>query len=288
MMSNIELSSKYILILANTYIKNHAVDEWLLRLRERLDQANRRYDLFINNYPDNLKAYSELIIVGGDGSVNYIVNKYQQIKIPISIIPLGTGNDLYASLNHNNLDIEKSIDIAINGTPNFIDAGICNKEFFLNTFSVGFDAQVTFDSSIIAKYVPHQLKYLLAILKNILFYPANIYSINDVGRKYTQVTLMNGPRYGSGIKISPNSNLNDGKMELIMLDEIINIFTKINFLLKLKSGRHIYDKLCHISQISDNIIINCVSNTRYQIDGECRSGNHFELAVLTKFYQIKV
>ena len=281
------LHLRNILILSNTYIQNTDSDYWLCKLEEKLKLAKVCYKIFINDSPLSLTEYSELIILGGDGSVNYVLNKYPQINIPISIIPLGTGNDLYAVLNQN-INLEESLDTAINGEAQPIDAGICNGKLFVNTFSVGYDAQVVFDSIMVPKIL-RKFKYIIAIIKNLLFYNANSYIINteDKSIKYTQLTLMNGPRYGRGITISPKSNPSDGKMELIMLAEVTGFFAKLKLLLKLKQGTHIYDKLCECRSINDKISIHCSENINYQLDGESYTGNCFMIEILPKYFAIK-
>lgn len=287
-MDNLTPAFAKILILANTFIKNRSLRIWLNKLTDNLDAAQIEYETFIDVYPDSLDGFSEIIICGGDGSINYVVNKYHTIQIPISIIPLGTGNDLYSALQNAPVSLEKSLDIAIGGTPKFIDAAMCNGHIFTNTFSVGFDATANYDSTVIGHYAPRQLKYALAILKNIFFYKAISYTVDNESNRYTQLTVMNGPRYGNGIRISPNSNLSDKKLELIMLREVSSILNKIKLLLKLKSGKHIYDKLCEIREINNTLIITSENNIKYQIDGECHNGNHFEIKVLPHFYQIKI
>jgi diacylglycerol kinase (ATP) len=69
-----------------------------LRWRERAEAYLRRvgiaYQVIGLDYPPDLDAFTDVVIAGGDGTINHILNHYPNIRLPIGVIPGGTGNDL--------------------------------------------------------------------------------------------------------------------------------------------------------------------------------------------------
>ena len=55
--------------------------------------------------------FTEVFVLGGDGTLNYVVNEIQDRDLPISIISNGTGNDSVKSL-HGELNFQKQVEIA--------------------------------------------------------------------------------------------------------------------------------------------------------------------------------
>jgi diacylglycerol kinase (ATP) len=87
---------------------------------------------------------TDVIICGGDGTVNQVANYLQKIDVNVGIVPLGSGNGLAlaAKISKNT---SKALDIIFAGKSDWIDAFYLNKKFSCMLCGFGFDAQVAHD-----------------------------------------------------------------------------------------------------------------------------------------------
>ncbi|OXX83078.1 lipid kinase, partial [Paraclostridium benzoelyticum] len=88
--------------------------------------------------------YEYILVAGGDGSIDRLVNfmKKNNIDLPIAILPTGTAND-FANVLKIPLDINLAIDKIINSKPTNIDLGIINEDYFVNIASSGMFTDVS-------------------------------------------------------------------------------------------------------------------------------------------------
>ncbi len=91
-----------------------------------------------NAFWDIDDTYDHILVSGGDGTVNQIVNiiKEKNLDIPLAVLPAGTAND-FAHVIGMPHSIRKSIDQILNSTPKMVDLGKANDKYFVNIFSCG-------------------------------------------------------------------------------------------------------------------------------------------------------
>ncbi|MEG2588151.1 MAG: diacylglycerol kinase family protein, partial [Cetobacterium sp.] len=79
-----------------------------------------------------------ILISGGDGTINQVINsmKNKGLDLPIAILPTGTAND-FATLLEIDSDIEKAVEKILTGEFKKIDLGKANEKYFVNVFSCG-------------------------------------------------------------------------------------------------------------------------------------------------------
>lgn len=178
------------------------------------------------------QGYDMVIAMGGDGTVHEAANGLMQVaqeKRPIlGIVPVGSGND-FAHAVGIPMQSDKALLQAINGKPSRIDLGLMTdehgrREYFDNTLGIGFDAVVTIRSHKLP-LLRGFLMYLTAVIQTILLNhdPAKIRFESDHESWEDQVlmtTLCNGGREGGGFMLSPESKMNDGLMEYVMVRKV--------------------------------------------------------------------
>ena len=92
--------------------------------------------------PKRLRTGSRLVIVwGGDGSVNEAGSALLGSRVPLAIIPAGSGNGLARELGIP-LQPAAALAAALKGAPRVIDAGELGGRPFFNVAGVGFDARI--------------------------------------------------------------------------------------------------------------------------------------------------
>lgn len=139
------------------------------KIAEQLQQKGIAFELFKEDWPVQFHSFTAIWIVGGDGTLNYFINHYPDISIPLMIFKGGTGNDFHWLL-YNDSSLEEQIEKGLNANPTTIDAGSCNGKLFLNGLGVGFDGSV---ASVLQgkQKMAGKLSYLYAIIKNSLLIP---------------------------------------------------------------------------------------------------------------------
>jgi YegS/Rv2252/BmrU family lipid kinase len=169
------------------------------------------------------EAGCELVIAaGGDGTVHEVVNGLMQVpqaaRPRLGIVPLGSGNDFAhsAGIKSNPAEAFKQI---YTGQPKRIDLGVFDighgeREYFDNTFGLGFDATVTIRSHRL-RLIRGFMMYLVAVLQTLsLNHDAPMMHIVTDLETWNDETIMmvvcNGPREGGGFLVAPGSDISDG------------------------------------------------------------------------------
>ena len=244
------------------------------------------YTIFKNDLPKNLDGFSDLLIIGGDGTINRTLNHFKEIPIPIIILPAGTGNDFSWKLygKQSIIDILKQ---SLHVEPFTIDAGICNGHIFLNGLGIGLDGQV-------AKQLGAQkslgfLSYLIQVLKTIFSYREAEMKVcwNGIARqnRYLMISAANGSRFGGGFMVAPGAELSDGKLELVLIKPL-SIWQRLRYLPLMKKGKHLSLDFVEYAQVSKLIIESDVILPAH-LDGEVIEGKRFEIEVLEGRYCVR-
>ncbi len=175
----------------------------------------------IANQPE-LHVYS----VGGDGTLNEIVNGMAYSSASLGILPCGTGNDAIRSITdvHDPLLLLESL---VDARTEKMDLGQLNDRYFLNIASVGFDAEVVDRTRHFKKLplVPGSLAYLMGVLQALI--QRNLHQVTfslDGGDPVTTTLLIaafaNGRFYGGGMQPVPNASMTDGYLDLCRISPL--------------------------------------------------------------------
>ncbi|SNY49627.1 diacylglycerol/lipid kinase family protein [Paractinoplanes atraurantiacus] len=118
-----------------------------------------------------IKAKPDLLVVwGGDGmvqrSIDVLAREKGGSKIPLAIMPAGTGNLLASNLGIPT-DLEQAVDIALNGDRHRIDLGKLNGEYFGVMAGVGFDGAMISDADRNMKDRLGKLAYVWAGVRHV-------------------------------------------------------------------------------------------------------------------------
>lgn len=245
-----------------------------------LDQNNIQVLSYINDWPQDLLPHCEIWLIGGDGTLNYFINKYGEIKNNITLFPGGTGNDFHWHL-YGKLSIENQILFALNAPPKTVDVARCNDKYFINMVGLGFDGAVLKNIDTV-KWIGGHLAYLIAVIKNILTYKESPINVTIDGHTTSKKLLIciiaNAPRTGGGFYVSPNSQTNDGLLNWITCQPL-SLMQRLLLLPKVEKGKHLNESnvseklLTHIDIKSDDIIY-------YQLDGELMQDTHLSIEVI--------
>ena len=174
------------------------------------------------------RAGRSIIAVGGDGTLSEVANGILASgqRVPLGIVPAGSGNDYACQTLKLPRDPLQALEIALHATPTPMDAGAVNGRFFINSLGVGLDANIAARAE--------RLKRLPLLRGNALYQVASVYellfqyhhcpqlrvSLDGAAqdqRPYTVAAVTIGPTYGGGFRINPNADSNDGLFDVCLI-----------------------------------------------------------------------
>lgn len=164
---------------------------------------------------------TDIVIIGGDGTVNQVICALQYCKVNFGIIPVGSGNGL-ARAAHIPMKPKVALSLIFTGTPQYVDAFWVNNSFSCMLSGLGFDAQVAHDFS--SKASRGLLTYTQQSIAN--FFKATPYQfeveINDFSF-FTDaffISVANSNQFGNNFTIAPKAKLNDGLLDIVIVQKM--------------------------------------------------------------------
>ncbi|HLI91347.1 MAG TPA: diacylglycerol kinase family protein [Ktedonobacteraceae bacterium] len=233
-----------------------------------------------------------VIIVGGDGSVNEVVNGILTAgrRVPLGIVAAGSGNDYAWNTLKLPRDPAAALERALHGQLIDTDAGIVNGQYFANSFSIGLDANVAVAADWLKKIplMSGARLYYTATVQQILFgyhrCPWLKFNLDGdahgpaEGRRYVLVAVTNGPTYGAGFRINPTADPCDGLFDICSID-YRPVFRALRMLPVVRRGEH--SGLPEITFYrAKSVHIESRSLVNMQVDGETTCAATFDATIL--------
>ncbi|MBM3415905.1 MAG: YegS/Rv2252/BmrU family lipid kinase [Bacteroidetes bacterium] len=218
---------------------------------------------------------TDVVIAGGDGTVNQVVSSLMDCNVNFGIIPCGSGNGLAYAANIPK-QTKKALQIIFNGKSVATDGFCINDHFACMLCGLGFDAKVAHD---FAQQPKRGLAtYVKQVVKN--FFGARSYSfeITVKNKVFTAdaffICIANSNQFGNHFTIAPKASLSDGLLDLV----IVTKQNKLSWMLqtlKQVSGHNkpvpetvVDDKRAIIYFQTDSISIKNLSQAPLHIDGD--------------------
>jgi YegS/Rv2252/BmrU family lipid kinase len=177
----------------------------------------------------------EVVAVGGDGTANEVINglmhalKDEESTARMGIVGVGRGNDFAYGVGIP-AGIKRGFDILVRNQDKPIDVGNVSGglykqgRYFGNGVGIGFDAVVGFEALKMTK-LQGFLSYIIAAIKTVfLYYNAPLVRIEYNNESMTLpallVSIMNGRRMGGGFQMAPHAEMDDGKFNICIAEEV--------------------------------------------------------------------
>lgn len=162
-------------------------------------------------------AGARLLVAGGDGTVNEVVNGLDRGSLPLALLPLGTANVLAHEIGLA-LTAEAIADTALNGVARQVSLGRVNGRRFVLMAGIGFDARV------VAGIVPRTKRwlgrgaYVLGSARELLHYRPDRYSLSIDGEPCAAASavIANGRLYAGRYLLAPRARLDSPSLEVVL------------------------------------------------------------------------
>lgn len=184
------------------------------------------------------EGFTDVIICGGDGSVNTVVNDLRDLDVNFGIVPLGSGNGLAYCAGIPKTPL-KAIELAFTGKARFIDAFLVNDHFSCMLCGLGFDAKVAHDFA--QQPVRGLLTYTQQTIKN--YFTATTYPFELVVEEHVIqtdayfISVANSNQFGNQFTIAPQASLNDGLLDIVVVPKMNKAILPFALIQQVTTGR---------------------------------------------------
>ena len=246
---------------------------------------------FAKQYVFNLKAnqYNSLLILGGDGTINEVLNgilsRNDQYLPTFGFLPGGTGNSVLHDLGY--LTIKDALSPIIKKQIKYIDVMTFQFsnfiEYSINILGWG----LVSDIAILAEKLRFlgSSRYNIASIYYILQFKKRLAKLiinnQEYENQYLFLLIQNTVHTGKGMQAAPKAKLDDGFLDIILVDHTINRIQLMLLLPKLFTGTHIHSKYVQYKQVKNIELIPKI-NEAVNIDGDVKNNTPVKISILEK------
>lgn len=259
--------------------------------------AGGRGELALTNAPgaaqqmanDAARSGRAIIAVGGDGTLSEVASGILASgqRVPLGVVPAGSGNDYACETLKLPRDPFKALDIALHGTPKPMDAGAVNGRYFINSLGVGLDANIAARAE--------RLKRVPALRGKALYQVASVYellfrynhcpqlrvSLDGAAQDespYAVAAVTVGPTYGGGFRINPTADPNDGLFDVCLITKPAQL-RALRLLPMVKKGRHSGQREVRQVRVR-SLVLEAFEPIYAHCDGEVFTAQRFDAHIL--------
>ena len=206
-----------------------------------------------------------LIVVGGDGMVNLGTNLLAGTKVPLAIVPSGTGNDMARGLGipHDNTEAAIAALLAALDRPaRAIDAGRMSyldpetgeptTRWFASAVSAGFDSVVNERANRMTRPKGASRYTIALVLELFRLTPITYRLVLDGVELHTKallVTVGNNVSIGGGMKVTPDALIDDGLLDVLVVRPLPRL-SFVRIFPRVFKGTHVTDPRVTIHRVS--------------------------------------
>ncbi len=226
---------------------------------------------------------TKILMMGGDGSFNEVLNGIENFEnVTLGFVPCGTGNDFVRASGHPK-KIEEALDVILKGNVSYLDFIQLEGRRCLNVLGAGMDVDV------LLKYAE-----MKAFHGKVKYYASLFYTLahtkwhklrltlddgESMDKSVFMIGIGNGQCIGGGMPICPNAKVDDGKLSVVVVNEMKKSRIPIE-LPGFLSGKHVrkyYTEEFDASKIK----IEVLDDSKFEADGEVFDATSIECKIVT-------
>ncbi len=293
-------------VIVNPIAGGGAGEQAILRIERMLSGYGLDFDLVRTERPWHAAdlaqeavaaGYDAVIALGGDGTSNEVLNGLVQAKqagvgtCAMGVLCVGTGNDFAYGVGIP-LDLEEGCRALARGRTRWIDVGhAAGMRYFGNGIGIGFDAVVNIQAARMTR-VRGFLRYLLAVLRTLLFYyhaPLTTIQVDEqvIEQPTLMTSVMNGRRMGGGFLMTPDAAPDDGLFDFCIAAKM-NQLQMLSFVPRFLRGTQGGEKRITMGR-ARRVVVTCKESSLVaHADGEtlCLDAHRLELELLPRHIEV--
>jgi YegS/Rv2252/BmrU family lipid kinase len=262
------------LFLVNPASGNGATGRRWPALQRRAAELGLTGDVVLSERPGHLAeaardAKGLIVVVGGDGTVNEVVNGIAGTGAEIAVLPNGTGQDfgrtygIPASFDH-------AVAVALHGATRTVDLGRVGSRYFANVGSVGMSGAVAERANRTSKALGGRVTFFYVLTRVFLAWKNSEVTVTlDDGERRGRmhdVIVANGVWHGGGMKLAPDARPDDGLFDVVLIGDV----SKADFATtapKLYRGGHVSHPKVELLR-SSRVVVDSAQPLPVEVDGE--------------------
>ncbi|HVZ26015.1 MAG TPA: YegS/Rv2252/BmrU family lipid kinase [Sediminibacterium sp.] len=167
------------------------------------------------------EGISDIVLIGGDGTVNHAAASLHHLPVRFGIIPVGSGNGLARAAGIPN-KAPAALSLIFNGQARKIDAFRVNQAFSCMLSGIGFDAHVAHE------FAARSSRGLITYTQQsiVQFFKAHPYQFEirvDDFSFFSEaffISIANSNQFGNNVTIAPQASLHDGMLDIVIVQKM--------------------------------------------------------------------
>lgn len=256
-------------------LKEHKAEYQVHRTEKAEDATNLAREL--SAVPD-----SKLLMLGGDGSFNSVLNGIENFKnVTLGFVPCGTGNDFISASKHPK-KVKKAMEVILKGNEQYIDFIQLEDRRCLNVLGAGMDVDVLIKYAEMKPF-HGKVKYYASLIYTLIHTKWHKLRITiDGGEPMERSTFMigigNGRSIGGGMPICPKGVVDDGKLDIVIVNEMKRALIPFR-LLGFLTGKHVKKSYTEEYE-GKHVKIEVLDDSQFEADGEVFKSDSIECNVI--------
>lgn len=214
------------------------------------------------------EGFDTVVAMGGDGTLNEVVNGLAGSSVNMGVIPLGTVN-VFALETGIPIDPLKACDVILNGVPRKISLGKVNGGYFLLMAGIGFDAYVVYGVDLRLKRISGRISYIIKALTSLFTFPGHLLEVElDNGKRIEcyGIIVGNGKYYGGRISVTPSAELTRGDLDVCIFKGR-GLANMLRYVWGIMRGKHLAYPDVEYHTVKD-LKVTSEGKSHIQVDGD--------------------
>lgn len=276
-------------------------------LIKKIAAATRTRNLFFEFLATNAKGdysflrkkiaeekFTDVVIIGGDGTVSQVTDALRGCKVRFGIIPRGSGNGLAytAGIPKN---ASQALEIIFQRAAKKVDAFMINDQYACMLCGLGLDASVAH------RFAVQRRRGLITYGHQSLvqFFKATPYRFEIIINDFSFLTeayfisIANSNQFGNNVTIAPQASLNDGLLDIIIVQGMGKVMLPLAVLKQIQGNNQLQQLAADISRNTviyfqaAELVIKNLDQAPLHVDGEpCKTAAEFKIKILKDCFEL--
>ena len=261
---------------------------------DRLRESGVTCDVTVSQFPGQItdlaselaaRGCETVVVCGGDGTVNEVINGIAGTDTALGIVPLGTANDIAHNMGIN--DVDSACAVIKQGDTKKIDLVRVNHDkFFAGTACLGFDAEVAaFAKS--RRFNPFFMHVLGGLFKFFSYRPKTIELRFDGQKCFGDIFLVafgNVKSYANRMLITPQAAFDDASLDICVVKgmpkrKVLSIFPSVY------KGTHVNHEEVTLYR-AESVFVQSVGPMDLYADGDFMASTPVRLEVVPEYLKV--
>ena len=272
-------------------------------IEQKTDEADLDFEIIptsaSGNYDflkDKIAAerITDVIIVGGDGSVTNVVSSLRDENVQFGILPTGSGNGLAYCAGISKSPV-RALQTIFEGHSAYVDAFKVNNEFSCMLSGLGFDAHVAH------QFANSASRGLLTYTQQSLYhyFKAHPYQFEIVLENFSfyseafLISIANSNQFGNHFMIAPKASLTDGLLDIVIVQKMNKARLPFAILRQIRGNNKLQQLVDDVTNKNilyfqtPSLTIRNLKHAPFHIDGEPRqTAEEFKIDIIPHCFKL--